>query len=131
MTGPQVSDRDASSGPGALILVVEDEEAIRQLIRDTLEGEGYRVRTARSAEDALVLLSDVAPSLILLDVRLPGMDGFGFVEAYRQRTGSGAAPIILVSALRPRDELPDGVVGYLRKPFDLDDLLERVERSIV
>ncbi len=130
MTGTQVSDRSASSAPGALIVVVEDEDAIRQLIRDTLEGEGYRVRTARSAEDAIVLLDEVTPSLILLDVRLPGMDGFAFVQAYRGRAGVAAAPIILVSALRPRDEMPDGVVGYLRKPFDLDDLLQRVERSI-
>ena len=114
-----------------LVFVIEDEDAIRQLVQDTLEGEGYRVGSARSAEDAIVMLDQVSPSLILLDLRLPGMDGFAFINAYRVRKNSvNVAPIILMSALRPREELPEGVVGYLRKPFDLDDLLTRVERAI-
>jgi CheY-like chemotaxis protein len=129
MVGPQAS-RSISNRTSALIVVVEDEDAIRHLIRDTLEGEGYRVRTARSAEDAIVLLNEVTPSLILLDVRLPGMDGFAFVDAYRKRIGDVKAPIMLVSALRPPEALPQGVVGYLRKPFDLEDLLSRVERCM-
>lgn len=121
----------AAPAGGALILVIEDEDAIRSLVRDTLEGEGYRVQAASSAEDAISMLDQVKPSLILLDLRLPGMDGFAFVTAYRERTkASDLAPIILVSALRPREELPKGVVGYLRKPFDLDDLLMHVGRAI-
>jgi len=116
---------------GALILVIEDEDAIRQLVRDTLEGEGYRVRAARSAEEAMTLLDDVSPALILLDVRLPGIDGFAFVDAYRRReTSHTAAPIIMMSALRPREQLADGVVAYIRKPFDLDDLLLQVGRAL-
>ncbi|TAJ21416.1 MAG: hybrid sensor histidine kinase/response regulator [Dehalococcoidia bacterium] len=121
----------ASSAVGALVLVIEDEDAIRGLVRDTLEGEGYRVQAASSAEDAMSMLDQVKPALILLDLRLPGMDGFAFVSAYRDRTAANdLAPIILVSALRPREELPTGVVGYLRKPFDLDDLLMHVGRAI-
>lgn len=114
-----------------LVFVIEDEDAIRQLVQDTLADEGYRVGSARSAEDAIMMLDQVSPSLILLDLRLPGMDGFAFINVYRARKNSvNVAPIILMSALRPREELPEGVVDYLRKPFDLDDLLTRVERAI-
>ncbi|RJQ10418.1 MAG: response regulator [Dehalococcoidia bacterium] len=114
-----------------LVFVIEDEDAIRKLVQDTLEGEGYRVGSARSAEDAIVMLDQISASLILLDLRLPGMDGFAFINAYRARKNSvNVAPIILMSALRPREELPEGVVGYLRKPFDLDDLLSRVEHAL-
>ena len=123
-----------ASAASALIFVVEDEDAIRRLIQDTLEGEGYAVMAARSAEDAMTMLDDdtVSPSLILLDLRLPGMDGFGFISAYRTRKQGqdDVAPIILVSALRMRDELPEGVAAYIRKPFDLDDLLANVKRTI-
>lgn len=113
------------------VFVIEDEDPIRRLIRDTLEGEGFGVQTARSAEDALTMLAQADPSLILLDLRLPGMDGFAFLEAYRsRRDGAGLPPVIIVSALRPRETLPEGVVDYLRKPFDLDDLIARVERSV-
>lgn len=133
MTESRPSTMTGDAPVSALIFVIEDEDSIRRLVQDTLEGEGYRVVTARSAEDGLALLEGaITPALILLDLRLPGMDGFGFIEAYRARTdgATNAAPIVLVSALRPRDELPEGVVGYLRKPFDLDDLLARVERTI-
>ncbi len=115
----------------SLVFVIEDEDPIRRLIRDALESEGFRVLTARSAEDALPMLEQANPSVILLDLRLPGMDGFAFLEAYRARRHSaGFPPVIIVSALRPREKLPEGVVDYLRKPFDLDDLIARVERSV-
>ena len=132
---PQPSRAAPTHDPAnTLVFVIEDEDAIRRLVQDTLEGEGYRVRAARSAEDAIVMLDQVSPSLILLDLRLPGMDGFAFISAYRARkdgvNGVNVAPIILMSALRPREVLPEGVVGYLRKPFDLDDLLTHVERAI-
>lgn len=114
-----------------MVLVIEDEEAIRRLIQGTLEGEGYRVLAARSAEDAIVALVQATPGLILLDLNLPGMDGFAFINAYHdQKDPMDAAPIIIVSSVRPRDALPEGVVGYLRKPFELDDLLARVERTV-
>lgn len=114
-----------------LVFVIEDEDPIRRLIRDALESEGFRVLTARSAEDALPMLEQANPSVILLDLRLPGMDGFAFLDAYRARRDSaGLPPVIIVSALRPREKLPEGVVDYLRKPFDLDDLIARVERSV-
>lgn len=129
---PQPSRAAPTHDPAnTLVFVIEDEDAIRRLVQDTLEGEGYRVRAARSAEDAIVMLDQASPSLILLDLRLPGMDGFAFISAYRARKdGVDVAPIILMSALRPREVLPEGVVGYLRKPFDLDDLLTHVERAI-
>ena len=134
-TGDTMTDLDPlrDGADPALIVVVEDEDAIRRLVQDTLEGEGYAVRPARSAEDAMTMLADgaIQPALILLDLRLPGMDGFAFISAYHAaRQGHDTAPIILVSALRMRDELPEGVAAYLRKPFDLDDLLANVKRTI-
>lgn len=121
----------AAAASSTLVLVVEDEEAIRRLVQGTLEGAGYQVLTAPSAEHAITMLERVNPSLILLDIMLPGMDGFAFLDAYRARkNGVNVAPVILASALRPPEELPQGVVGYLRKPFDLGDLVTRVEHAI-
>lgn len=127
---PSPIEQGAEHAP-VLVFVIEDEDPIRRLIRDTLESEGFRVLTARSAEDALPMLEQANPSVILLDLRLPGMDGFAFLDAYRARRHSaGLPPVIIVSALRPREKLPECVVDYLRKPFDLDDLIARVERSV-
>ncbi len=114
-----------------LILVVDDDQDLREVIRQFLTDERYSVRTAPDGEAALALAAQVEPALILLNVRMPVLDGRGFTRAYRQRPGPHA-PIILVSAVNNLDEVAQeiGVEEYLAKPFQLDDLLRAVNRHL-
>ena len=123
------------------VLVVDDEPNIRTFVRLALEDEGYGVVTAANGAEALELLRATNPSLILLDLRMPGMDGREFVETFRQhetaaQAGQCAAkpvPIIVVTASRLPDIDPEelGASGVLRKPFEVDVLLENVARHVL
>lgn len=113
-----------------LVLVVEDDAAIRRLLQDILQDEGYQVVTASDGESAVELLETSKPDLILLDVRLPGIDGHGVAAAYREMQLRERAPILFVSASTPGPELPEGVIGFVRKPFDLDELVARIGEAV-
>lgn len=110
------------------ILVVEDEEPLRELLCFNLRADGYRVFSAGSAERGLSLIRNVQPDLIVLDVRLPGMDGF---EMCRLLRAQGDIPVLFLTARK--DEI-DKVLGlklggddYVTKPFALRELLARIE----
>jgi two-component system response regulator VicR len=113
----------------ATILVVEDEYAVARGVQYALEQEGYVVALARSGEDGLTIARELTPDLILLDVRLPGIDGFEVLR--RLRTSGSKAPVLMLTA---RDEEMDKVIGlelgaddYLSKPFGLRELLSRIK----
>lgn len=112
---------------GALVLVVEDEPSIASVVVAYLEREGYRARTCADGETALTLVATLAPRLVVLDVRLPGIDGFEVLRRLRVRS---ATPVILVTA---RDHEVDRVSGlrlgaddYVVKPFSPAELAARV-----
>jgi DNA-binding response OmpR family regulator len=109
------------------VLVVDDDEAIRQVIVFALSDEGFQVDEARDGFTALEAVSRRDPDLILLDMRMPGMDGWEFVRHYRERH-SRQAPIIVLTAAQDVAQRAAAVnaAGYLSKPFNLDTLLERV-----
>lgn len=115
------------------ILVVEDEQAVRDFTRDVLKDEGYDVAVATNGNVALKEIARRQPDLILLDLWMPVCDGRKFLELYRQIPGYHA-PIIIFSAgvinSRATPPLSSGVVGFLPKPFDLDDLLTMVKKAI-
>jgi two-component system alkaline phosphatase synthesis response regulator PhoP len=109
------------------ILVVDDEPAIVEIVRDYLTDVGYRVSTARSGDDALRQIRSILPDLIVLDLGLPGLDGLDVARAVRQ---ASSVPIIMLTA---RGDEADRVVGlelgaddYLIKPFSPRELLARV-----
>ncbi|MGD2206437.1 MAG: response regulator transcription factor [Anaerolineae bacterium] len=114
--------------PNETILVVDDEPVIVQVIRERLEREGFQVCAADSGEAALKSIADRPPDLLILDLMLPGIDGFDVLRQLRQ---SGCeAPIIILTA---RDDDVDAVVGlelgaddYIRKPFNPRELAARV-----
>jgi two-component system alkaline phosphatase synthesis response regulator PhoP len=113
----------------ATILVVEDEHAVARGIQYALQQEGYDVTLARSGEEGLEAATRAAPDLILLDVRLPGMDGFEVLR--RLRAAGTKSPVLMLTA---RDEEVDKVIGlelgaddYLTKPFGLRELLSRIK----
>jgi CheY-like chemotaxis protein len=111
------------------ILVVDDDPAIRELIEQALGDEGYAVLTAEHGAAALQIVASTTPAVILLDMRMPVMDGWTFARQYRAAY-QPAAPIVVCTAARDAGERAAqiGADGTLPKPFKLDDLLDTVER---
>ena len=110
------------------ILIAEDERALSNALKKLLEQRGYFVDAVYDGPDAVEYARSVSYSLIILDVMLPGLDGFGVVQALR-REGIGT-PILMLTA---RTSTPDKVQGlnsgaddYMTKPFDTEELLARV-----
>ena len=103
------------------ILVIDDDAAIRSILREALGNEGYRVETAASTAEALEMVDNNAPALIFLDMRMPD-DGPVFKKELRQR--AHGAPIIGMSASSGGREWATSVgIGFVAKPFDLADVL--------
>jgi CheY-like chemotaxis protein len=112
------------------ILVIDDDEGIREMIALVLTDEGYLVHTARDGQEALAILADAAPDIILLDMRMATMDGWEFAARYRRMEGARAALVVMTAA---RDAAARAVEvaadGCLVKPFDLDALLQVIEEQ--
>jgi CheY-like chemotaxis protein len=112
-------------------MVIEDDLAIREILRELLEDEGYRVVWAANGKDALAQLKHGGtPRLILLDLRMPEMDGLEFRAAQRSDPALAPIPVVVISADHGLDRkvFDLSVDGYLPKPFGLDALLETVQR---
>jgi DNA-binding response OmpR family regulator len=110
------------------IMIVEDEPAVARGVQVALESEGYRTAIVGTGEEALKQFADIAPDLVLLDVRLPGIDGF---EVCRQLRRESRAPVLFLTA---RADEVDKVVGleigaddYLVKPFSVRELVSRIK----
>ncbi|MFY9558204.1 MAG: response regulator transcription factor [Blastocatellia bacterium] len=116
------------------VLIVEDDEDIADSIRYNLEREGFRVRIATTGEDALSLVLDRSPNLILLDLNLPHMSGFELCRRLRAEASSARVPILMLTA---RTEEADKVLGlnlgaddYITKPFSMRELVARVNAAL-
>lgn len=115
--------------PGARsILVVDDERAIVDFMRDLLEDEGYRVIEAFDGREALEVLRDDPPELVISDVVMPGATGYDVLRFAGSRPSESAPKVILMSANLSRS--PRKQISLLRKPFDIEDLLELVEEML-
>ncbi|MGE5274522.1 MAG: response regulator transcription factor [Verrucomicrobiota bacterium] len=114
--------------PGELVLAVDDEPRYVEIIRFNLETAGYRVATAGSGEEALEIFDAEEPDLIVLDVMLPGIDGFEVCRLVRERS---SCPIIMLTAKGAEEDkirgLRLGADDYVTKPFSAQELLARVE----
>ena len=121
------------TNPG-LIYVLEDELPVRTVLVDALTSVGHEVREFGDGQKALDTVDEVVPALILLDMRMPRMDGFKFLSALRRKPAAREVPVIIVSGLgdellrtidaRTAEEL--GVAGIFAKPFDVPTLLRYV-----
>ena len=116
------------------ILVVEDEPVMREEIAQIFQFEGYDVLTACDGEDAVAKLETARPSLILCDLGMPKLDGYGVLTWVREHQELSQTPFLVLTAFRHdgsqrrAEEL--GCDGYLTKPFDIDQLLGEVARHI-
>jgi DNA-binding response OmpR family regulator len=109
------------------ILIVEDNRELAQLLRDFLQGENYTVEVADSGEKALDLYARNGAKLIVLDIMLPGMDGFAVCRKIREDSNT---PILIVSAKTGKEDKLSGLVlgadDYIEKPYDIDIMLAKI-----
>jgi CheY-like chemotaxis protein len=124
--------QEAATSAKRRVLVVDDEEGFRDGVADLLEMEGYAVSVARNAVEAIRLLPDFKPEVILLDLRMPFLDGESFLRGLRGLPASRDVPVVLISA---KEELASiatqyGAAGYLSKPFEAPQLLSMIERLL-
>jgi two-component system OmpR family response regulator len=116
-------------GARATLVVVEDDDSIRELLGAGLRFARYDVHTAADGATALQVITDRQPDLVVLDVNLPDVDGFEVCR--RLRAAGDDVPVIFLTARRDTDDLREGFAGggddYLTKPFSLDELTFRIE----
>jgi DNA-binding response OmpR family regulator len=125
-----------ATGSGKLVLVVDDEEEIRKLLKRLLTQKGHRILEADRGLLALRLVKDHVPDLIILDAMLPELHGFDIARRIKGSAKYGRIPIIMVSAVyrgwRIAEDLKQsyGIEEYLEKPFRIIDVLEAVQRLL-
>jgi excisionase family DNA binding protein len=139
----RLGDLDAfleRSGPGGrtkegpLVLIVDDDAGLRGFVRASLELEGYTVREAASAEEGLGAIEEEPPDLILLDVMMPGVDGWEMLRLLQDRHGVGAIPVLMFSGKVDAEEGGEaarrGAQGFVGKPFDPQQLIESAKQML-
>jgi len=123
------SSRSSTSRPPAFILVVDDDTEVREGLCDALGDEGYRVAEAINGADAVRQIAEEGPDLILMDLRMPVMDGYTFLDRRRSDAALHGIPVIIVSSALDRD-LDGPGVQVLQKPVELDELFPLVRRQL-
>jgi CheY-like chemotaxis protein len=113
-----------------LVLVVDDAEDMRHLLREVLAARGYEVATAGSSGRALTIMTRRVPDLVITDLMMPGMSGFSLRSLMLRRPELAAVPVIVLSAYWARPGETLDAVAVLTKPINLDRLLEAVKRGL-
>jgi DNA-binding response OmpR family regulator len=114
------------------VLIVDDEPDVLLLLRVNLEAAGYQTVLAADGETALVKIDESHPDVVLLDIMMPVMDGWGVLRALSERDG---APRVVVVSAKSSDRdivraLTSGALDYVTKPFDPDELVDVVARTV-
>ncbi len=116
------------------ILVVDDDPNSLDIVRTYLEAHGYRVATATDGKEALARMEEVRPSLVLLDVMMPGMDGWEVARVIKNHPDFGGCRIVMLTARSDftdkQQGLRSGADDYIVKPIRLEELGHRVERNL-
>ena len=119
---------------GELILIIEDNEKNRKLVRDVLQVKGYRTIASETAEEGLKLASEQPLALILMDIQLPGMDGITALKQLKAEAKTKSIPVIAVTAsamtYNRQTMLAEGFDGYQSKPISVKDFLGEIERVL-
>ncbi|MDA8219396.1 MAG: response regulator [Dehalococcoidales bacterium] len=125
--GLSTEARVESAWARPVIMVVDDDEAIRALLAGVLDAEGYRAVEAKDGLEAIELLQRERPDLILLDLKLPRLTGREVLRWLRHTPGGEELAVLVLSANAPRELGGPPVRGFLAKPFDIADLLRSVD----
>ena len=119
---------------GELILIVEDNDKNRKLVRDVLQAKGHKTIESETAEEGLKLAIEKIPDLILMDIQLPGMDGITALKHLRAETQTKSIPVIAITAsamtYNRTTMLAESFDGYQTKPISLKDFLGEVQRVL-
>jgi len=117
-----------------LVLIIEDNEKNRKLVRDVLQVKGYRTIESETSEAGIKLAIEQSPALILMDIQLPGMDGITALKQLKADAKTKTIPVIAVTAsamsYKRQTMLAEGFDGYQTKPISLKDFLSEVERVL-
>ena len=120
--------------PSPAILLVDDNDLNLKTLYETLDGQGYQLMIARSGEDALRIAARVKPDLILLDIMMPGIDGYETCSRLKTDEITANSVVIFLTALQSTEEkvrgLSLGAVDFITKPFEPDEILARVSRHL-
>jgi len=118
-----------------LVVIVEDDQSIREVLQAVIESEGYEVRTASNGEEALLLLKELkVPCLILTDLMMPKMNGYEFIELASKTHTIASIPIVVVSGTPPNEAdttvmMESGKIkGLVKKPVDIDYMISIVHK---
>ncbi len=113
------------------ILVVDDDETLASLLVDLIEMKGYQAEKSASGRQALRMVSENPPDLILLDIVMPGLNGFEVLTKLRSNPATEEIPVVIISGLSDELSVLEGWVrdtdGYISKPFAIDELVRNVE----
>ena len=116
------------------ILVVDDDPNSRDIVKTFLEARGYEVATAADGKDALSLLEEFRPGLVLLDVMMPGMDGWEVARVIKNHPDFGRTRVVMLTARSDFSDKTEGLRAgaddYIVKPIRLEELAERVEKNL-
>jgi excisionase family DNA binding protein len=130
-------NRSGPSGTSAeapVVLIVDDDPRLREYVRVNLEMEGYSVREAGDAEQGLSVLEESTPDLVLLDVMMPGVDGWEMLRRVQERHGVGAIPVIMFSGkveeLAADEAASRGAQGFVGKPFSPQELVDQTKQLL-
>jgi len=119
---------------GELVLIIEDNEKNRKLVRDVLNVKGYKTIESETAEEGIKLAIEKSPTLILMDIQLPGMDGITALKHLKTDLKTTSIPVIAITASAMTYNrvtmLAEGFDGYQTKPITVKDFLEEVRRVL-
>jgi DNA-binding response OmpR family regulator len=119
---------------GKMILVVEDEPALRRFLELLLRKNGYEVTIAEDGMEAVSRVEEVTPDLVLLDLMLPKMDGFEVCQRLRSRPATAATPIFVITARNTQEareqSLAAGADEFILKPYNPKELMDQIERRL-
>ncbi len=119
---------------GELVLIVEDNEKNRKLVRDVLQVKGYKTVETDTAEEGMRLAQESRPALILMDLQLPGISGIEALKRLRADPKTQAIPVIAITASAMTHSVPEimaaGFDGYQTKPISVREFLETVRRVL-
>jgi excisionase family DNA binding protein len=128
------------SGPGArkkagpLVLLVDDDEGVRELVRVNLEFEGYVVRDVGGADEGLSAIAEAKPDVILLDVMMPHVDGWEMLRRVQELYGAAAIPVVMFSGKADEEAqvraASSGAQAFVGKPFDLQHLIDQTKQIV-
>jgi two-component system response regulator MprA len=117
------------------ILAVDDENDVLLIIKTALASEGYEITTASNGYDGLALAEDLQPDLILLDLRMPEMDGMEVLQRLRESEKTQKIPVIVLTGIsdktKIREALDKGITYYIVKPFECQDLISKVKFALM